>query len=90
MTTGDVFLLWHIHRTDEEDYADEKLIGVYSTEALARDAATRLASQPGFIDFPLVLADEDDGPGGFLVVRYTLDEDNWVEGYVTLTADETQ
>jgi hypothetical protein len=76
----EVYLLWHIHPIDGD--VGEKLIGVYSTDELARDAASRLARAPGFVDLPDLVAD-DDGAGGFLISQYTLDEDHWTEGYVT-------
>jgi len=38
-----VHLLWHVHNDDE------KLIGVYATNADAVDAKERLRQKPGFI-----------------------------------------
>jgi len=67
-----VFLLWHVHKlTAETD--DEKLIGVYSTEARALDAQSRVADQPGFRDHP----------EGFEIHPHELDRDGWTEGFVT-------
>ena len=82
----EVFLLWHIHRLDDD--ADEKLIGVYSTDDLARDASVLLASKPGFADHPALLVDDGEGDGGFFIASYTVDRDQWAEGFVTLTNDD--
>ena len=69
----DVFVVQHVHEigTGEEDV---KMIGVYSTPELAAAAVRRLRTQPGF----------RDTPDGFDVDRYTIDEDNWTEGFVTV------
>ena len=88
----DIFLLWHVrhapfpdgrptrHRGeegelewDEEDGDDLKVLGVYSTEQKAQDRIVRAGTLPGF----------RDEPDCFLVDRYTLDEDQWAEGFVT-------
>jgi hypothetical protein len=82
-TKVQVYLLWHVHRSDDE--TDEKLIGVYSTEAMARDAGIRLAIQPGFVDLPELLTDDGAGQGGFFISPYAIDEDHWSEGYVVVT-----
>ena len=72
-----VFLLWHVHKLTEET-DDEKLIGVYSTEARAVEARGRVAAQPGFRDLP----------EGFEIHPYELDRDGWTEGFVTIEAGE--
>ena len=69
----DVFVLHHIHVLDD-DVEDVKLIGVYSSEAAARAAITRLRPQSGFCETP----------EGFTISQYSLDVDHWTEGYVTL------
>jgi len=70
----DVFLLWHTHEmADGEE--DDKLIGVYATEADAEAARLRMLHQPGFRELP----------EGFQVGRYTVGKDNWTEGFVTIT-----
>jgi hypothetical protein len=67
-----VVILWHVHRLpDGED--DEKLIGVYRTDADARAAIERLRDKPGF----------RETPNGFEYHTYVLDRDGWTEGYVT-------
>jgi hypothetical protein len=58
---------------DEEEGDDVKLLGVYSTDSLARDRIERSKSTPGF-------ADE---PDCFVVSRYVVDKDTWAEGFVT-------
>jgi len=69
----DVFLVWHVHAI-EEGNDDEKLIGVYSSEETARAAVARLSLQSGF----------RETTNGFHVSRYTVDEDHWTEGFVTV------
>lgn len=67
-----VFLLQHVH--DITDMIDDvKIIGVYSSEKLALAAQERAMQLPGF----------RDTPKGFHVDAYVVDEDNWVEGFVT-------
>ena len=64
-----VVLLWHIHPLDD-GRDDEKLIGVYSTEELARRAIERRRDQPGFRDCP----------EGFQMDQYTANDDSgWPE-----------
>jgi hypothetical protein len=72
-----VYLLWHVHELDA-DQDDEKLIGVYSSEGAANEALERAKHLPGFCDLP----------EGFLIALYTLDEDHWREGYVTVYPNE--
>ena len=67
-----VYLLWHTHQHEiGED--DEKLLGVYSSEARALERADQAKELPGF----------RDAPDGFEVARYELDRDEWMEGYFT-------
>jgi hypothetical protein len=73
----DVFILHHVHGFDDDE-EDVKLIGVYSSEAAASAAITRLQQQPGFCDTPK----------GFTISRYSLDTDHWTEGYVTVDPAE--
>ena len=68
-----VYPLWHTHvKPDGEE--DDKLIGIYSSEAKAQQAQQRAAKLPGF----------RDAPEGFLIDRCLLDKDNWTTGYVTV------
>jgi len=66
-----VFLLWH-RRPLGDDETDEKLLGVYSSEARAAERIEAARSAPGFADFP------DD----FLIDPYVIDGDEWAEGFV--------
>ena len=68
-----VFVLHHV-RIDDEFGDDAKLIGVYSSQSAVTDAITRLSSQPGFRDHP----------DGFQSGAYRLNEDHWIEGFVSL------
>jgi hypothetical protein len=61
-----VHLLWHVHNEDE------KLIGVYATNADAVAAKERLKQKPGFVDTP----------EGFEIHEYQLNQDHWTEEYV--------
>ena len=69
-----VFVLQHVHSMGD-DVEDVKLIGVYSSRESAQAAVVRLADAPGF----------SDAPDGFHIDEYQVDQDHWVEGYVTLT-----
>jgi hypothetical protein len=82
----EVYVLHHVHLLGDED--EVKLIGVYSTEERARAAAGRLASQPGFSDYPKLLDLDDDPREGFEIAEYEVDRDHWTEGYVTVDAPE--
>jgi hypothetical protein len=67
-----VYLIWHTHEF-EDGTSDEKLLGVYSTEARANDRVFRAKGLPGF----------RDSQSGFEVVRYVIDRDEWREGFIT-------
>jgi hypothetical protein len=71
MTT--VYMLWHVHETEFGD-EENKFIGVYSTEAKAREAIEQLKDQPGFKDHP----DE------FKIYPRTIDRTSWREGFITV------
>lgn len=69
-----VFLLHHVHEFDD-GHEDVKLIGVFSTEALARAAQQKVADQPGF----------RERPAGFSIDEHQVDDHiGWLEGYVTV------
>jgi hypothetical protein len=72
----DVYVLQHEYETEE--YEDSKFIGVYSTFEQAQAAIERLKVMPGFVDYP----------DGLVIDPYTLDEDHWKEGFVTVSYDE--
>ena len=67
----DVYLLWHTN-TSPDGTEDDKLLGVFSTEAKAKEVLERALEQPGF----------KDNPDGFEIGRYDLDKREWCEGYV--------
>jgi len=67
-----VFLLWHSHDIGCGE-KDDKLIGVYSSEADAGAAMRRTLELEGF----------RDAPEGFLIARYEPDRDAWAEGYIS-------
>jgi hypothetical protein len=91
----DVTLVWHIrhannvdgaptlHRDEvgevpyDEEYDDLKIIGIFSSESQALAAVDRARLRPGFRDEPNCFAQD----------VYTLDEDRWVEGFVTIPDD---
>jgi hypothetical protein len=76
MTT--VFLLQHVHEF-EDGHEDVKLIGVFSSEALAMAAQKQVADQPGFRDLP----------EGFCISEHRVDgRIDWPEGYVTIQPGE--
>ncbi len=68
-----VFIVQHVHifRSRLEDV---KIIGIYSSEENAKNAATRLSEQPGF----------KENIDGFHIDAYELDKDHWQEGYITV------
>ena len=68
-----VFVLQHVHEM-ADGTVDVKFVGVYSSRQKAQEAVTRLSGVPGF----------SEAPDGFHIDEYRLDQDQWVEGYVTL------
>jgi hypothetical protein len=48
------------------------LIGVYRTEADAKNAVERVGDKPGFAMFP----------SGFEICPYELNQDHWIDGFV--------
>jgi hypothetical protein len=69
-----VFVLQHVHEFDD-GHEDVKLIGVFSSEVLARAAQQRVSDQPGFRDLP----------DGFDISEHHVDGViGWSEGYVTV------
>jgi hypothetical protein len=68
-----VFVVQHLHIQDDGE-EEVKFIGVYSSREAAEKAVDRLKLQPGF----------RDRPDGFSIDTYTLDQDNWTQGYVTI------
>ena len=75
--SGSVFIAWHTHET--ADGEDLKVLGVYSTEALAQQRVALAKTEPGFRDHP----------EGLEVAEHGLDEDAWLDGFKTLPYDAT-
>jgi len=73
----DVYVLDHTNLLPGGE-EDVKLIGVYATQEDAERAKQRVVSQPGF----------RDSPDGFCISDYTLGEDNWTEGFITVTHEQ--
>jgi hypothetical protein len=67
-----VYLLWHTHELEDGE-TNEKLLGVYSTEAKAMGRIASAMKLPGF----------REAPAGFEVAPYVVDRDEWAEGFVT-------
>jgi hypothetical protein len=67
-----VYVVQHSRSVGEEDQ-DTKLIGVYTSEQRAQEAAARARILPGF----------RDTPDAFFIDRYILDEDYWAEGFMS-------
>ncbi|GAA4572121.1 hypothetical protein GCM10023176_34360 [Micromonospora coerulea] len=93
----EVFLLWHVrharwldgrpttHRDDagelvwdEEDGDDLKILGLYSSEARAEDRIERARKLPGF----------RAEPDCFYISHYTVDQDEWNDGFVSIRRDD--
>ena len=70
---NNVFLLWHTHVLDDGE-EDSKLLGVYSSESMAK----------GKIKFYKDLSGFRDHLDGFEITRQEVDVDWWKEGFVTL------
>ncbi len=70
-------LIW-----DEEDGDDLKILGAYSSEQKAQERLARARELPGFREEPdCFLID-------FLIDLYTLDEDRWSEGFISVSLNE--
>lgn len=68
-----VFILHHSYELEGCD--ETKLIGAYSTKEQAELAITRLKDKNGF----------KYRPDAFEITEYELDQDNWKEGFSTMT-----
>jgi len=60
-------------RIDEEFGDDVKLLGVYSSDALAKERIDSAKHLPGF----------SDEPDCFMIDKYKINNDEWSEGFVT-------
>jgi hypothetical protein len=68
-----VFVLWHSHHTRRGE-TEDKLIGIYTSEAEAEAAKICKLRFEGF----------RDTPDGFLIEECELNRDQWSEGYVSM------
>jgi hypothetical protein len=83
-----VYVLQHLHLLPNGQ-GDVKFIGVYRSRESALAAIERLGQQPGFSDHPRLWNPEaNDDEQGFHIAKYPLDEDHWLEGYVTVGGEE--
>lgn len=67
-----VFLVQHVHEFGDGSES-VKILGVYSSRALALAAIERAARLDGFKEMP----------AGFSIDEYLLDEDHWTSGFFT-------
>ena len=79
----DVFMLWHVYelRDDFGIHDEEKLIGVFSSEANAQRAIERLKDKEGFRDLPLSC---------FEIHKTTVDQVSWEDGFATVRWKESE
>jgi hypothetical protein len=76
--TTKVYLLWHWYPNDPED-DNAKLLGVYSSRTVAETKIEeKYKKLPGF----------DLGTGELTISEYTLDEDQWNEGFFRDSIDD--
>src|SRR3546814_9658085 len=77
-----IFVLHHVHVIPGGD-EDVKLLGVYSSDQLARQAVLRFNKQPGFQDLPHIVAPDSESDEGFHISEYDLDQDTqgWAAGF---------
>jgi len=71
-----VYLLWYVREWDEGEDT-ELFIGVYRSEADAKEAIERLKEKPGFRACPK----------GFLISPQEVGKDHWEEGYARMRGD---
>ena len=78
-----VFMLWHVNelRDDFGIHDEEKLIGVFSSEATARGAIQQLKDQEGFRDLPLSC---------FEIHQTKVDQVGWKDGFATVRWNEAE
>ena len=78
-----VFMLWHIYeqRDGTGIHNEEKLIGVFSSKANAREAIERLKDKEGFRDRPLSC---------FEIHKTTVDRISWEDGFAAVRWKESE
>lgn len=77
-----VFVVQHLHTLPQRE-DNVKMIGVYVTREDAIEATKRLATQPGFREFPDVVDCATENRQGFHIDEYEIGKDHWQEGYGT-------
>ena len=93
----EVYVLWHVrharnldgspteHRDSDgellidEEFDNVKLIGVYSSEGSVEAAIARARLREGF----------RDEPDCFYFADFTIDEDNWTDGFVSIPSGQS-
>jgi len=79
-----VFIVQHLHVLPGGE-EDVKFIGAYSSAVHAREAVERLSALSGFRDHPRLIDPlVEESTDGFYIDEYTIDQDNWREGYTTV------
>ena len=77
-----VFVLQHLHLLNQDE-EDVKLLGVYSSHAMACAAVERFRLLPGFREIPNMANPSLPGLAeGFSIDEYELDQDSWTEGFI--------
>ena len=79
----DVFMLWHVYelRDDFGIHDEEKLIGIFSSEANAQEAIEQLKDKEGFRDLPLCC---------FEIHKTKVDRIGWEDGFATVRWKESE
>lgn len=72
-----VYILHYIHEFDD-GHKDDKIIGVFSSEAEAFAALELVINQSGF----------QESADGFEITKWILGEVDWCEGYITILPEE--
>jgi hypothetical protein len=69
-----VFLVQHVHKeAGRHGHEVTRIIGIYSSLELAKEAVNRLKLAPGF----------RDSPSGFSIDQFEKNVDHWVDGFET-------
>lgn len=78
-----VFIVQHLHMLPQA-VDDVKMVRVYATLEDAVEATKRIATQPGFREFPDIVDCNTENKQGFHVEEYEIGKDHWQEGYATV------
>ncbi len=65
-----VYILHHV-RDEDKKGEDVKIIGIYSSEKVAKKIVKKYKKIKGFKDYPKF----------FYIDEYTIDKDQWIEGF---------